>query len=84
VSIDAELLEILVCPNDRGEVDYIESEQVIVCRTCGYRYPVRDDIPVMLIDEAERPGTPPRKGANQKNGSQKNGSQKNGREKNKR
>jgi uncharacterized protein YbaR (Trm112 family) len=28
---------------------------VIVCSTCGYRYPVRDDIPVMLIDEAEKP-----------------------------
>jgi uncharacterized protein YbaR (Trm112 family) len=26
-----------------------------VCKTCGYRYPVRDDIPVMLIDEAEKP-----------------------------
>jgi uncharacterized protein len=53
VTLDAELLEILVCPNDRGEVDYLEDEQVIVCRTCGYRYPVRDGIPVMLIDEAE-------------------------------
>jgi len=52
VTVDAELLEILVCPNDRGEIDYFEDEQVIVCRTCGYRYPVRDDIPVMLIDEA--------------------------------
>jgi uncharacterized protein YbaR (Trm112 family) len=55
VSVDAELLEILVCPNDRGEIDYIEADRVIVCRTCGYRYPVRDDIPVMLIDEAEKP-----------------------------
>jgi uncharacterized protein YbaR (Trm112 family) len=56
VTVDAELLEILVCPNDRGEIDYFEDQQVIVCRTCGYRYPVRDDIPVMLIDEAEKPG----------------------------
>jgi uncharacterized protein YbaR (Trm112 family) len=44
-----------VCPNDRGEIDYIEDEQVIVCRSCGYRYPIRDGIPVMLIDEAEKP-----------------------------
>jgi uncharacterized protein YbaR (Trm112 family) len=55
MSLDAELLEILVCPNDRGDVTYIEAEQVIVCSVCGYRYPVRDDIPVMLIDEAEKP-----------------------------
>ena len=60
MTLDAELLEILVCPNDRGDIDYLEDEQVIVCRTCGYRYPVRDGIPVMLIDEAEKPpgGTP--------------------------
>jgi uncharacterized protein len=55
MSVDAELLEILVCPNDRGAIDYLEGEQEIVCRTCGYRYPVRDDIPVMLIDEAVKP-----------------------------
>jgi hypothetical protein len=55
VSLDPELLEILVCPNDRGELDYLEAEQVLVCRSCGYRYPIRDGIPVMLIDEAEKP-----------------------------
>lgn len=55
MSLDPELLEILVCPNDRGEIEYHEAEQVIVCMKCGYRYPVRDDIPVMLIDEAEKP-----------------------------
>ena len=55
MSVDPELLEILVCPNDRGEVTYIEGDEVIVCESCGYRYPVRDGIPVMLIDEAEKP-----------------------------
>ncbi len=55
MSLDPELLQILVCPNDRGEVEYREDERVIVCRSCGYRYPVRDGIPVMLIDEAEKP-----------------------------
>ncbi len=55
MGLDPELLEILVCPNDRGEVEYREAEQVIVCSRCGYRYPVRDGIPVMLIDEAEKP-----------------------------
>jgi uncharacterized protein YbaR (Trm112 family) len=55
MTLDKELLDILVCPNDRGEIEYRETEQVIVCRKCGYRYPVRDGIPVMLIDEAEKP-----------------------------
>jgi len=57
VSLDPELLEILVCPNDRGEIEYLQAEEIIVCSTCGYRYPVRDGIPVMLIDEAEKPTT---------------------------
>ena len=57
MTIDPELLEILVCPNDRGAVEFLEEQQVIVCGTCGYRYPVRDGIPVMLIDEAEKPAT---------------------------
>jgi uncharacterized protein YbaR (Trm112 family) len=55
VTVDPELLEILVCPNCRGDVEYRETDEVIVCLSCGYRYPVRDDIPVMLIDEAEKP-----------------------------
>lgn len=57
MTLDAELLEILVCPNDRGDLDYQPDPEVLVCRTCGYRYPVRDGIPVMLIDEAEKPPT---------------------------
>jgi uncharacterized protein YbaR (Trm112 family) len=56
VTVDKELLDILICPNCRGEVEYREQEQVIVCvGECRYRYPIRDDIPVMLIDEAEKP-----------------------------
>jgi uncharacterized protein YbaR (Trm112 family) len=55
VPVDRELLEILVCPSCHGAVDYREAEERIVCRECGLRYPVRDGIPVMLIDEAERP-----------------------------
>ncbi len=56
MSVDEKLLEILACPNCRGDVEYIEAEEVIVCvGECRYRYPVRDGIPVMLIDEAEKP-----------------------------
>ena len=60
MTIDKELMEILACPNCRGAVEEREAEQVIVCLgECGYRYPIRDGIPVMLIDEAEKP--PPAK-----------------------
>jgi uncharacterized protein len=55
MAVDKELLDILACPNCRGDVEYREAEQFIVCLSCGYKYPVRDDIPVMLIDEAEKP-----------------------------
>ena len=56
MAIDERLLEILVCPNCRGETEYVEKDGVIACRgECRYRYPVRDGIPVMLIDEADKP-----------------------------
>lgn len=56
MALDRELLEILACPNCRGDVEYREGEDLIVCiGKCGYRYPVRDDIPVMLIEEAIKP-----------------------------
>ncbi len=51
--IDKELLEILACPLCKTEVK-LENDK-IVCTKCGRRYPVKDDIPVMLIDEAELP-----------------------------
>ena len=56
MSVDKELLDILICPNCRGDIEYHEAESVIECVKCHFRYPVRDDIPVMLIDEAEKPG----------------------------
>jgi len=49
--IDKALLDILACPACKSEVEL--KEKKIVCRKCGRRYPIRDDIPVMLIDEAE-------------------------------
>ena len=70
MTLDAELLEILVCPNDRGDLDYQTDPEVLVCKTCGYRYPVRDGIPVGLIDEAGKPpsGRSTRKPAAKKKG----------------
>jgi uncharacterized protein YbaR (Trm112 family) len=53
--IDKELLEILACPKCKESVQ-LEGDR-IVCQNsqCGLRYPVRHGIPVMLIDEAEKP-----------------------------
>ncbi len=51
--IDRELLDILACPACRAEVR-LERDR-IVCTSCGRRYPVRDGIPIMLVDEAETP-----------------------------
>ncbi len=51
------LLDILACPACKGEIQYIEKQQKLVCLgECKRRYPIRDGIPVMLIDEAELPG----------------------------
>jgi uncharacterized protein YbaR (Trm112 family) len=52
VALSAQLLEILVCPKCKGELEYREQESVLVCHHCRLRYPIRDDIPIMLLDEA--------------------------------
>jgi uncharacterized protein len=54
VALDERLLEILVCPACHGEVEYKERRHVVLCLACGLRYPVRDGIPVMLVEEATR------------------------------
>jgi uncharacterized protein YbaR (Trm112 family) len=51
--IDKELLDILACPACRGDVEL--KEEKICCKNCGRRYPVREGIPIMLVDEAEMP-----------------------------
>lgn len=51
--ISKELLDILACPACKTEVR-LEADR-IVCSKCGRRYPIKDDIPIMLIDEAEMP-----------------------------
>lgn len=66
--IDNELLEILACPACKSSLDYDEENEKLICRDenrptrefkrgerCGLIYPIRDGIPVMLIDEAEKP-----------------------------
>jgi uncharacterized protein YbaR (Trm112 family) len=54
MAISEKLLEILVCPKCKGGLQYRADIPCLDCNHCKLRYPVRDDIPVMLIDEAEK------------------------------
>ena len=51
--IPPELKEILACPKCKGELEFREDRQEIVCKTCQLVYRIEDDIPVMLVDEAK-------------------------------
>ena len=53
MNIDPQLLKIIVCPDCHG--DLREGDDELVCTVCGLAYPVRDDIPVLLVDEARKP-----------------------------
>ena len=50
--VDAELLEILACPACKTPVTLVKDGQALKCASCHRVYPIKDDIPVMLIDEA--------------------------------
>ncbi len=52
MSVSQELLEILVCPLCKTPVKLTPDEQGLKCATCRRVYPIRSDIPVMLVDEA--------------------------------
>ena len=54
MAISRELLEILACPKCKGDVQLTEGQDGLVCQACKLLYPIKDDIPVMLIDEATR------------------------------
>jgi uncharacterized protein len=51
--IDPQLAAILVCPVDKSDLTEDEASSRLVCSDCGRRYPVREGIPVMLVEEAD-------------------------------
>jgi uncharacterized protein YbaR (Trm112 family) len=59
MKLDPALLEILACPDCKAPLktdqDTVEASTELVCTGCGLAYPVRDDIPVLLVDEARKP-----------------------------
>ena len=52
MGIDKELLEIMVCPKCKGDLNLTPEKDGLVCEKCRLKYPIKDDIPIMLIDEA--------------------------------
>ena len=52
------LLSILACPVCKGELSLFDEGRYLLCRPCGLRFPVREDIPVLLVDEAEAMALP--------------------------
>ena len=52
MALNKELLKILACPKCKGDLTLIGQEEGLKCAACGLVYPVREEIPVMLIDEA--------------------------------
>jgi uncharacterized protein YbaR (Trm112 family) len=53
-SLDPELLAILVCPATRGPLRYDRQAEELISEAAGLAYPVRDGVPIMLIDEARK------------------------------
>jgi uncharacterized protein YbaR (Trm112 family) len=53
MTINPELLDILACPKCKGEIHLNENKDGLVCEACRLVYEIRDDIPIMLIDEAK-------------------------------
>jgi hypothetical protein len=54
MAISKELLDILVCPKCKGEIYLTPGEDGLICDKCKLLYEIRDDIPIMLIDEAKK------------------------------
>jgi len=53
MAINEELLSLLVCPKCKGELELVPDQSGLDCRQCMLRYPIEDDIPVMLTSEAK-------------------------------
>lgn len=52
MALNKDLLDILACPRCKGGLELAPEEKGLICRACGVVYPIRDEIPVMLVEEA--------------------------------
>ena len=53
MTITRKLLEIIACPKCRGELKLSEDGNFLICENCKIKYPIEDDIPILLVDEAQ-------------------------------
>ena len=53
MAVDQELLDILACPHCKTKVELVKGGTALKCNTCKRVFPIKDDIPVMLLDEAQ-------------------------------
>ena len=56
MALSKELMDILVCPRCKGELQLLEDSSGLVCGICLLKYPIREEIPIMLVEEAEKIG----------------------------
>ncbi len=54
MTVSKELLDILVCPKCKGQIRLTEKEDGLICDACRLMYEIKDDIPIMLIDQAKQ------------------------------
>ncbi len=54
MAIDPELLSIMACPKCKGDIRLNEKKDGLICEACRLLYPIKDDIPIMIIEEASR------------------------------
>lgn len=51
--LNEELLKILACPGCKGDLEYQKQENKLICRKCRLKFKIQEDIPIMLLDQAE-------------------------------
>lgn len=64
-TVDPKLLEVLVCPLTKGPLEYDADAQELISRSAGLAFPVRDGIPIMLVDEARQIDDDAQRGINE-------------------
>jgi hypothetical protein len=52
--LNKKLLEVLACPACKGDLEYDEKNQRLICRVCRLKYKIEEGIPIMLVEEAEK------------------------------